>query len=518
MLKTFIDCQKRHYSTTYRKRIRIRCRDGQLSVFTSYMSYTSYTTYTTYTMYTTHKQYTEEVTMIEFKEYDNLIEKVKKSGNEHVFNFWNDLSHDEKLSLLKELEEINFDHLKNVHSSEFTSDFGEFKPAPFISISKCDEAAVCDIKKLGEDYIKSGKIAAFLVAGGQGTRLGHSGPKGKYPAGRISGKSLFQIFAEKIKKYSLKYETTIPWLIMTSKENHEETFSFFEENNYFGLDKENVTLFSQNEIPSLSLEGKLILSHKNKIFKNPDGHGGSLTALRTNGILEKIKAIGIETISYFQVDNPLVKIVDPLFIGYHLKHKSLVSSKAILKAYPEERVGVFVEYNEGRKGIVEYSDLTPEQLNAVDEKGELLYCGGNIAVHLFDINFLEDITGSDNALQYHKALKKIKTLNSDGSIKEIDGNKFEKFIFDALPLAQHSLIVETIREEEFGPIKNKEGVDSPQTSGDLMTNLYKSWLNKRGIVVPANVKNLEISPLIAVEAEDLSDGLTVSNEESVYVG
>ena len=454
--------------------------------------------------------------MIQFKGYEDLIDKVTKSGNAHVFEFWSEISQEDQLTLLKELEEIDYNHLEKVHTSQFTSDFGDFKPASFIPIS--GDSTISDIKKLGENYIKSGKLAAFVVAGGQGTRLGHTGPKGKYPAGYVSQKSLFQIFAEKIKKYSLKYETTIPWLVMTSKENHKETFSFFEENNYFGLDKENVILFTQNEIPSLSLDGKLILSHKNKIFKNPDGHGGSLTALRTNGLLEKIKSKGIETISYFQVDNPLVKIIDPVFIGYHLKHKSLVSSKAILKAYPEERVGVFVEYPGNRKGIVEYSDLTPEQLNAVNDKGELLYCGGNIAVHLFDISFLEKITGTDNALQYHKALKKIKTLNSDGTVKEIDGHKFEKFIFDALPLAEHSLIVETLREEEFGPIKNKEGVDSPQTSGDLMTALYKSWLNKRGITIPEKVKNLEISPLVAVNPEDLLVDLVIPNEENVYIG
>ena len=270
-------------------------------------------------------------------------------------------------------------------------------------------------------------------------------------------------------------------------------------------------------IPSMDVHGKLILSAKNELFKNPDGHGGSLTAMHTSGALAELKNRGIETISYFQVDNPTVNIIDPVFIGFHLLKKANVSSKALIKAYPEEKIGAFVEFTGNRIGVVEYSDLPKEKMVQVEPDGSLTYAAGSIAIHIFEREFIEKITsGHSVSLPFHVARKKIKSITPAGE-KEIDGFKFEKFVFDALPLSSHNNIVETIREEEFAPVKNKTGIDSVESSQQLMSDLYRSWLSAAGVKIPAKVKVVEISPLFAVGPDDIDSSLIVPDQEMVYI-
>jgi UDP-N-acetylglucosamine/UDP-N-acetylgalactosamine diphosphorylase len=356
-----------------------------------------------------------------------------------------------------------------------------------------------------------------VVAGGQGSRLGFDGPKGAFPVGPVSNKTLFQVHAEKIKKYSEKYGVTVPWLIMTSPANHQPTVDFLKEHGWFGLMEDSVHLFPQRMIPSLDTGGKLILADRHSIFKNPDGHGGSLTALRQSGVLEKMIEQGIEIISYFQVDNPLVNIVDPYFIGFHVLQNAHISSKALMKAYPEEKVGVFVEFENGKIGVVEYSDLPGDKQYEKDDEGNLRYAAGSIAIHLFGCSFLMDITGGGKlSLPFHIAKKKISEYTEKGE-KEIQGFKFEKFVFDALPLTDKNFIMETTREEEFAPVKNKSGVDSVESARELMSNLAMDWLKQKGISIPPDVKVVEISPLQAVEPEDIDDNITIPAEEEVYI-
>jgi UDP-N-acetylglucosamine/UDP-N-acetylgalactosamine diphosphorylase len=270
-------------------------------------------------------------------------------------------------------------------------------------------------------------------------------------------------------------------------------------------------------IPSMDSGGKLILEGPGKIFKNPDGHGGSLTALRTSGALDEMEKRGIDIISYFQVDNPLVNIIDPVFIGFHVREGAEVSSKGLMKAYPEEKIGVFVKFSDGNTGVMEYSDLSPELQHAKDSGGKLVYCMGSIAIHLFNVSFIRRITGGSLvSLPFHVARKKISAYTARGP-HEIDGYKFEKFVFDALPLTDKNVVLEIRREEEFAPVKNKSGVDSVETAQELMIGQHRRWLELKGIAVPAGVSRIEISPLLATEPEDIPENLSVPEKEDVYL-
>lgn len=455
--------------------------------------------------------------MEKFYGYDNLIKTFFSRGQGHLFDHWNELSESQRKELFEDLQSVDFeliDELKNllklpVHISE------QFEPAPYISLD-AHSNEYKRAKEYGEMHVQSGKVAAFVVAGGQGSRLGYEGPKGCYPLGAVSGKSLFQIHAEKIRKYSQKYGVSIPWLIMTSQSNHKQTIEFFQAHSNFGISPSDILIFSQNMIPSLDMEGKLVLETPTRLFKNPDGHGGSLTALASSGVLDTIMERGIETISYFQVDNPLVKIIDPVFIGLHLLHNAEVSSKGLPKASPDEKIGIFVTFPNGRLGVVEYSDLPLEKAHERDFEGKLKFLMGSPAIHLFQCAFIKKITSKGEVhLPYHIAKKKLKMWKGE-TIVEIDGLKFEKFVFDAIPLAEKSIVFEMRREEEFAPVKNLTGIDSVESARILMNNLYREWLEKKGIEIPQKVKMLEISPLLAVEADDLPN-LSIPNEEMVYL-
>jgi UDP-N-acetylglucosamine/UDP-N-acetylgalactosamine diphosphorylase len=457
--------------------------------------------------------------MVSFPGYDDVIKRILEHGQAHVFKYWDSLSTDEKRTLLHDLNEIDFDLLDRLYGSVNDRHEMNFGPAPFIRVPVTPEekAMRAKARETGVHCIRQGKVAAFIVAGGQGSRLGYEGPKGKFSVGPVSDSTLFRIHAEKILKYSRKYGVVIPWLVMTSEVNHDETVAYFREMNYFGLRESDVIIFPQNMIPSLDTEGKLVLPGPGVIFRNPDGHGGSLTALRTSGALEEMRRRGIEIISYFQVDNPLIRIIDPEFIGYHVMRGAAISSKALKKAYPEEKVGVFAVFSNGRLGVVEYSDLPEEKANERDSSGELLYSAGSIAIHLFSVDFIDSVTsGGELELPFHTARKKLGSY-SDGSVRDIDGFKFEKFVFDALPLTEHNIVMEIPREEEFAPVKNATGVDSVESCRKLMLDLHRKWLEERGIVIPPEVKELEISPLLAVEPGDIPSDIVIPGKERVYL-
>ncbi len=457
--------------------------------------------------------------MVKFDGYDDVIERVYRFNQDHVFQYWDKLLDSEKTELLEDLSVINFQLLKQIYSHTEDEEKTEFLPAPFIPlpVNETDKKIFREAEGRGIAHIKDGKVAAFLVAGGQGSRLGFDGPKGKFPIGPVSGKTLFHFHAEKIKASEKKYGTSIPFLVMTSRDNHTDTEIFFKKQNFFGLDPANVHLFPQNMIPSLDLDGKLILSETNRIFMNPDGHGGSLTALRTSGALRKLQELKIETLSYFQVDNPLVKIVDPVFIGFHVLNQADISSKALKKLYPEEKTGIFVQFSNSTLGIVEYSDMPEEKLNARDSRGDILYSAANPAIHLFSISFISELTDSGSiSLPFHIAKKKI-TAMVDGKHSDIFGYKFEKFVFDALPLSAKNVILEVLREEEFAPVKNASGQDSAESAKELMTALIRKWLATKGITIPDRVKEIEISPLTALSPDDLPDNIEIPDREKVLI-
>ncbi len=457
--------------------------------------------------------------MVSYSGFDDVIKRACDNGQGHLFDEWDSLAEEEKKSLLRELSSVDFDLVKKLFREKDAAVHLEYGPAPFISLPATDaqREEFRLAREAGIKAIRGGKVAAFLVAGGQGSRLGFEGPKGKFPVGPVSGKTLFCIHAEKILKYSRKYGVAIPFLIMTSEENHVETTAYFKDNKNFGIPDRDMMIFPQNMIPSLDAAGNLVLKGKNGLFRNPDGHGGSLTALNSSGALKMLADRGIDIISYFQVDNPLVRIVDPEFIGFHVQKGAHVSSKALKKAYPEEKIGVFVKFENGRIGVMEYSDLPEDRSRQKDSSGGLAYSAGSIAIHLFDRSFVERVTaGRELSLPFHTARKKLKVYEK-GAMREIEGLKFEKFVFDALPLTEHNVVFETLRSEEFAPVKNPEGVDSVHSARDLMVDLHRKWLLERGVSLGKSTAIVEISPLLAVEPDDIDPSIKVPDRDKVFL-
>ncbi|MDF1816222.1 MAG: UDPGP type 1 family protein [Verrucomicrobiales bacterium] len=467
---------------------------------------------------------------------EQLRANFEKAGQGHVFAFFDDLSPDDQASLIKQAEAIDLAELRELvdtlvlGNGEHHCGFEDMKPAPFTLLpdNGGDQALWDQAKNIGEEAIRAGRLGAFTPAGGQGTRLGYDGPKGTYKVTPVAEKTLFQVFAEKILAASRRYNVEIPWYIMTSTGNHDATVSFFEENNYFGLNPDNVKHFAQGTMPAVDFEGKILMSGKGQIALSPDGHGGSLRALVRNGHIDDMKKRGVDCIAFFQVDNPLVRCVHPEFVGFHLQADSELSSKACVKAYAGEKVGVFVERN-GKTEILEYSDLPDELAEATDKDGNLLYRAGSIAIHIFDRDLIERIgTGADAGvkLPFHRADKKIPTIDDAGNPvepAEPNGVKFEMFGFDALPFAKNPVVIETARDEEFSPVKNAQGVDSPESSRQHQLRLFAKWANDAGLNVATDENGIpavefEVGPLFATSADQFREKLTEQGTVDIQQG
>ena len=375
--------------------------------------------------------------------------------------------------------------------------------------------------KHGEELIRAGKTAAFTVAGGQGTRLGYDGPKGTLPVSPIKKKPLFQLFAEQILGISKKYEITIPWYIMCSPLNLEATITHFEKNNYYGLGKENVKFFAQGVMPATDFEGNLLRASKDSLALSPNGHGGSLKALIDSGSVANMAKRGIEHASYFQVDNPLVSIINPLFIGLHDLQVSDMSSRSLTKTGPFEKLGNFVSTGD-RITIIEYSDLPEEKALEEEQDGRIKYRAGSPAIHVLRRDFIEKFASGEIKLPYHRAEKKVAFLDDAGNwINPDDPNaiKFETFVFDALPLAKNPLILEADRLEEFSPVKNRTGVDSLESSQSDQIKRAKNWLARDDRHI-TDSSIIELCPLsfpsfLDIQHADLSH--VDWNSEEIYI-
>jgi UDP-N-acetylglucosamine/UDP-N-acetylgalactosamine diphosphorylase len=301
---------------------------------------------------------------------------------------------------------------------------------------------------------------------------------------------------------------------MTSPLNHSETIEIFQKNQYFGLDSDNVMLFQQGTLPNFGFDGRILLAEKGKIATSPDGHGGSLKALYESGAIEDMKKRGVEFISYWQVDNPLINIFDPLFIGLHALDNAQMSSKTVIKTSPFEKVGNFC-VADGKLTVIEYSDLPDELARKQNPDGSLVFQLGSIAIHIISTSFVEKLNAKGFSLPIHRAEKKIPYIDSQGSRVEPDepnGVKLETFVFDALPLAANSIILETIRKEEFAPTKNATGTDSVETTKQMMIDRAAGWLESAGIEIPRKTDGspdctLEIAPGFALCKEDIAEKL-----------
>jgi UDP-N-acetylglucosamine/UDP-N-acetylgalactosamine diphosphorylase len=465
------------------------------------------------------------------KSIQKKIEQIHDHDQGHIFRFWDILDDDCRMKLLDQVTSIDFDLLKELTGlvldrEKYQSDDLHLGPAEFISL---DEREGKDEKALitGEDHIKAGKVAAFLVAGGQGTRLGFSGPKGMFPVTPVKNKSLFQHHAEKLLAVGHRYGVRIPWYIMTSQTNNDQTVQFFKENGYFGYDDKDIFFMIQDMIPAFDRNGHLILDAHHHIFMNPNGHGGSLKALWESGAIDDMKHRGIKDLFYFQVDNVLTNICDPVYMGYHVLANSDMSNKVVRKKYPEEKMGLLCKIN-GSLGLVEYSDLSKEKMYEKNSDGTLKYWAGNIATHILSIDFVERENMGGFKLPYHLAEKSIPYLDAQGNLIESEdknGFKFETFIFDALLDVRKAVSIEVDRSKEFSPLKNNKGENSPETIRRDLNNTFGAWIEAAGYDVERDENNnvtidIEISPLFALNKEILLTKKFVIDKEDkkIYLG
>lgn len=446
-----------------------------------------------------------------------LKSAFEQAGQGQVFRYWDELTEEGQARLIDRASLIDLEEVAQLVEThlqakgEAKGGFDDLEPAPYIPFPQHggDAAKWAEARVAGDEALAAGRVAAFTVAGGQGTRLGFDGPKGTYPVTPLSQKTLFQVFAEKIARSAERAGAPIHWFIMTSEINHEATVAAFEEADYFGLSSEEVHFFTQGLVPAVDLEGKILLSDRDLIAMTPDGHGGSLRALVRSGATAKMAELGVDCISYFQVDNPLVQCLDPLFIGFHVLGESELSSKMVPKAYALEKVGHFCQRN-GAYEVIEYSDLPAAKQEETLEDGSLRFVSGSVAIHVFDRSFVERLGGAGGELPFHRADKKIPFVNEEGVVikpESPNGVKFEMFVFDALPMAKNPVIIEGDRSQDFSPVKNAEGKDSPQTCSEDQIRMFTGWLSDAGTVLDTDETGLpefafEISPRFACDRSD----------------
>lgn len=411
------------------------------------------------------------------KELENVKKVLKEYGQEHLLLKYDEMDEHDQRTLLDQIEDIDFDLMKQLYeqaTKPVDLETITIEPIEHVDKAKLTVSEREMYEKKGIEAIKYNKFAVVTMAGGQGTRLGHTGPKGTFIFDVEKNKSIFETLCETLKDAWKKYDTVIPWYLMTSRENNEATVRFFEEHNYFGYPQEAVHFFKQGELPMLDLKGKILLEKDGMVKKAANGHGGTLQSMDRAQVIEEMKENGIEWVFINGVDNVLVKPVDPLLIGMSIHNKVLAAAKAIEKTDPKEKVGVLCRKNK-KVGVVEYTEISDEMANLRDDYGSLVYGDGNAVFHLYNIKGLEKI--SQVSLPYHTAVKKASYLDSEG--KEVIGEKpnaykFEMFIFDSYELFDDVVVLRVKREEEFAPIKNAEGQDSPETA----RKLYKDYMNK----------------------------------------
>ena len=409
----------------------------------------------------------------------DTIDNLKQYNQDHVIKLLKKLDENKREELIKQIENVDLHQIAELY--ENTKKEIEFKESKIEPIKYLDKETLTEKQRkrydeLGEKIIRNGKYAVVTMAGGQGTRLGHTGPKGTFKLDVYGkGKYLFEILIENLKEANQKYETTIPWYIMTSKENNEETVKFLKKHKYFGYDKNYITIFTQSELPLIDTNGKLLIGKNFKIKEASDGNGGTYSSLRASGALADMKERGIQWVFIGAIDNALLKMADVTLLGMAKEKKVQIASKSVVKANPHEKVGVFCKMN-GHPKVIEYAELPEKMAEQVDKKGQLKYGESHIMCNLYTIEAIEKI--SQEPLMYHCAFKKNSYIDENGKEvipEEPNSYKFESFIFDAFEFFDDIAILRGKREDDFAPVKNKEGVDSPKTAKEL----YEKFWNRQ---------------------------------------
>jgi UDP-N-acetylglucosamine/UDP-N-acetylgalactosamine diphosphorylase len=458
-----------------------------------------------------------------------LESRLKAAGQDHLIRHAAKLSGQDLSRFESQLQAIDFDQLSRLfHGKESPIDWAAVaarakSPPAILLHDPKPKFTSANARQHGEYALKSGEVAMILVAGGQGTRLGFDQPKGMFSIGPVSGRTLFQIIVDRLIAVGKRYGNAIPLAIMTSDATHEATIKYFRENKNLGLAEDQLFFFQQGLMPALDAEtGKVLLTGPGQIALSPDGHGGMLAAFAKSGLLARFAKEGIRQIYYGQIDNPLLGVCDPEFLGYHLLAESEMTTQVVRKTDPAERVGVLAQVD-GKMSVIEYSDLPTSAAAERDASGALKFWAGSIAVHAMQIDFLERTAANAESLPFHRALKKVPYADENG--KEVASEKpnalkFERFIFDLLPVAKNAIVVEGKREECFGPVKNADGAasDTPATARALMIARHRQMLIEAGAKV-ADDAVVEIHPAFALDAEELRDKLAPGTkiEGKVYL-
>lgn len=361
----------------------------------------------------------------------------------------------------------------------------------------------------GAEALRDGCIGVLLTAGGQGSRLGFDKPKSLYRIGPLSGASLLQIHCEKVRAVARRYNKPVRMYLMTSPVTHDETVEFVAANRRFGLLEDELVIFCQGTMPAVNAAtGKLLLESKDSLFLSPDGHGGTVAALAASGAIDHMRQYGVEHLFYLQVDNPLVPICDPELIGHHLLAESELTSLAVAKTSPHDKLGNFATID-GRLHVIEYSDFPADVAERRDQAGELVFWAGSVAIHVFDRAFLERSLELKDRLPFHVARKKADHIDERGQrVKPTEPNalKFERFIFDLLPHARRPIVVEYAEQESFAPLKNAPGEpkDTPAYVQRFLLDQHRRWLEAAGAKLADGVQ-IEISPLWALDAQGVAE-------------
>ena len=443
-------------------------------------------------------------------------ERAEAAGQGHLFAHWETLDAAGRERLLAEVGEIDFELVSALaallrhesgHHPEPEDELGggELAPPELFPLQRGPEheARAAEAAARGAELLNAGQVGFLLVAGGQASRLGYDGPKGAFEIGPVSEWSLFELHARRIRAARERHGAAAPWYVMTSRANHAATVAFFEQRAHFGLPPGDVFFFSQSMVPAVDLEGRILMSGPDAVFLAPNGHGGSLAAFASSGALADARRRGVRQLSYFQVDNPLARPADPLFLGLHELEGAGMSSKVVAKRDPDEKVGVLGQIG-GRLGCIEYSDLSDELRHARDPGGELTWRAGNIAIHALRLDFVDELTRGRLELPWHVAQKEMQVWGPEGATT-VQGAKFETFVFDALGRSERSVTLEVERALEFSPVKNCEGSDSPASCRRDLCRLFAGWVREAGHPLPEvrlqGEPAVEVDPLLAEDRE-----------------
>lgn len=448
-----------------------------------------------------------------------LRDTLRQYGQEHVLRYWDELSAAEQTRLGDQLAALDFAELASLTSGgEVLTDWHALarQAAPPAAMRLSERAAgtssawgatPAEARRRGAAALATGEVGVLLVAGGQGSRLGFDQPKGVYPIGPVSGASLLQIHVEKTLAVARRYGPTPPLYLMTSPVTDDATREFLTAHGRFGMDEDDLFVFCQGTMPAVDAQsGKLLMAARDALFLSPDGHGGTVAALARSGAIEHMRRRGVKHLFYLQVDNPLAPIADEELIGHHLLAESELTSLAVAKQNPQDKLGNFVMLG-GKLHVIEYSDFPDDVASRTARDGGLEFWAGSVAIHLFGVDFLERCLALADALPWHVAHKKAPYLNEAGELIEPNAPnalKFERFIFDLLPHARRPIVVEYAEAEAFAPLKNAPGAprDTPEYVQRMMLEQHRRWLVASGAKVEPAAR-VEISPLFARDAQDV---------------